>query len=196
MGVVSLAGLAVVLLSTASAMPNGTGNTVMFAPYLLVPTATVPETFLSFNFDWNLNVSHGDAWTNASFGWTLDLQDKRLRALAKALSPANLRIGGSDADSAVYNEEFPGGIECPEEVIAKHQCLSPSRWDQTIAFADEVDLRIVFTLNMMVSTRVFKLPSGLIVPTHPLVFCHDLFLTTVSAAATHIKKKNPHNVTD
>jgi heparanase 1 len=131
-------------------MPNGTGNTVMFAPYLLVPASTVPETFLSFNFDWNLNVSAGDAWTNASFGWTLDLQDARLRTLAKALAPANLRIGGSDADSAVYNEEFPGGIPCPQDVVDNHQCLTPQRWDETIEFADDCGLRIVFTLNMMV----------------------------------------------
>jgi len=63
----------------------------MFAPYTLVPTATVPPTFLSFNFDWNLNATaKPDAWTDASFGWTLDLQNPRLRALAKALAPANL----------------------------------------------------------------------------------------------------------
>lgn len=99
---VQLAAAQLLLLCGAvTAMPNGTGNTVMFAPYTLVPTATVPDTFLSFNFDWNLNRSKGDAWTDASYGWTLDLQNKRLRTLAKALSPANLRVGGSDADSAV-----------------------------------------------------------------------------------------------
>ena len=103
-------------------MPNGTGNTVMFAPYLLAPTAKVPDTFLSFNFDWNLNKTEApDAWTNASFGFTLDLQNPSLRTLAKALAPANLRIGGSDADSAIYNEEFPGGIPCPDEVVQNHQ---------------------------------------------------------------------------
>ena len=115
-----------------------------------VPTAVVPESFLSFNFDWNLNATgKQDAWSDASFGWTLDLQNTRLRTLAKALSPANLRIGGSDADSAVYNEEFPGGIACPPEVIAKRVCLTPARWDETIAFANATGLRIAFTLNMM-----------------------------------------------
>ena len=64
-------------------MPNGTGNVVMFAPFLLVATAEIPETFLSFNFDWNLNATPGDAWTNASYGWTLDLQDPRLQSLAQ-----------------------------------------------------------------------------------------------------------------
>ena len=121
----------------------------MFAPYTLVPTATVPPTFLSFNFDWNLNGTKNDAWTDASFGWTLDLQNPRLRALAKALSPANLRIGGSDADSAVYSEAFPGGTACPPDVIAKHVCLTPSRWDEVVEFANDTGLRIAFTLNMM-----------------------------------------------
>ena len=114
-----------------------------------VPTAVVPESFLSFNFDWNLNRTKNDAWTDASFGWTLDLQNPRLRALAKALSPANLRIGGSDADAAVYNQEFPGGIECPPDVLKGKVCLTPARWDETIAFADATGLRIAFTLNMM-----------------------------------------------
>lgn len=143
------------LLSLGLGMPNGTGNTVMFAPYLLMPIARVPDTFLSFNFDWNLNVTSTDAWTNASFGWTLDLQDARLRLLASSLSPANLRIGGSSADKAVYNEEFPGGSPCPTDVIVDHQCLSPQRWDEAIEFAEATGLRIVFTLNMMVRAEMF-----------------------------------------
>ena len=114
-----------------------------------VPTAIVPKSFLSFNFDWNLNATKNDAWTDASLGWTLDLQNKKLKTLAKALSPANLRLGGSDADAAVYNEEFPGGIKCPPDVVAKHVCLSPSRWDEIIRFANDAGLRIAFTLNMM-----------------------------------------------
>ena len=44
--------LLALLPAAATAMPNGTGNAVTFAPYTLVPTAVVPESFLSFNFDW------------------------------------------------------------------------------------------------------------------------------------------------
>jgi heparanase len=136
-------------LQCTVSFPNGTGNTVMFAPYTLVPTSIVPESFLSFNFDWNLNQTKIDAWTNASFGWSLDLQNQRLRRLAQALAPANLRIGGSAADSAVYNEEFVGGIPCPDEVVVNKFCLTPARWDEVIEFADTTGLRIAFTLNMM-----------------------------------------------
>jgi hypothetical protein len=97
----------------------------------------------------NLNRTGNDAWTDASLGWTLDLQNKRLRTLAKALGPANLRLGGSDADSAVYSDGFPGGLKCPPDVVANHLCLSPARWDEIIGFADDAKLRIAFTLNMM-----------------------------------------------
>lgn len=47
------------------------------------------------------------------------------------------------------NEEFPGGIECPAHVKSSKLCLSPSRWDELISFADDCRLRVVFTLNMM-----------------------------------------------
>ena len=73
------------------------------------------------------------AGSNASVGFTLNLQvtpysltphthprphpypssrpkDPKLIALAKALAPANLRVGGSNADVAMYNEEFPGDL--------------------------------------------------------------------------------------
>jgi len=53
---------------------------------------------------------------SASYGWTLDLQNPRLLALAGALAPANLRVGGSNADMAVYNEGFPGGGEACTQV--------------------------------------------------------------------------------
>jgi hypothetical protein len=130
--------------------PNGTGNTVMFAPFLLRNATIVPETFLSFNFDWNLNRSEGDAWTNASFGWTLDLQNARMIALAKGLAPANLRVGGSNADVAEYNEEFPGGKICSDEAVKQKVCLAPVRWDELIGFANKAGLRLVFDLNLMI----------------------------------------------
>lgn len=109
-----------------STFPNTTTGHAMFAPFTMETTSVVPDTFLSFNFDvrfvclrlcsctiwlfsqtlsfgqWNLNVSAVDAWSNASVGWTLDLQSPKLRMLAKAMSPANLRIGGSPEDTAEY----------------------------------------------------------------------------------------------
>lgn len=131
-------------------MPNGTGNTVMFAPFLAAPIAKIPTSFLSFNFDWNLNRSSGDAWTNASMGWTLDLSDKRLETLASALAPANLRVGGSNADVAEYAIGFPhGGRNCSSHAREMHVCLEPARWDEIIAFCQRTGLRLAFDLNIM-----------------------------------------------
>lgn len=86
---------------------------------------------------------------SASYGWTLDLQDERLIKLATALAPANLRVGGSNADVAVYNEEFPGGEACDAEALSDRVCLSPARWDELLDFARKTGLSLVFTLNIM-----------------------------------------------
>lgn len=153
--------LSVLSLLLASAFPNTTTNQVLFAPFSLEPTSTVPSTFLSFNFgkrafklvvgarsgaltcllplainytdpyyqpiahrpghspDWNLNATAVDAWSNASIGWTLDLQNPRLLELAKALPPANLQIGGSNEDVAEYALKFDGH-QCSAAALAKH----------------------------------------------------------------------------
>lgn len=137
-------------LHSTFAFPNGTGNTVMFAPFLEAPISTIPSTFLSFNFDWNTNKTENDAWTNASFGWTLDLNNPHLEILASALAPANLRVGGSAADVAEYSHGFPnGGRNCSDYALANHFCLTPKRWDELVSFCQRTGLRLVFDLNIM-----------------------------------------------
>lgn len=87
---------------------------------------------------------------SASIGWTLDLSSKRLRSLASALAPAYLRVGGSNADLAVYGAGFlDGGETCPPDVLAKRACLSPARWDELLDFVRATGLSLVFTLNIM-----------------------------------------------
>lgn len=73
------------------------------------PTSHI--TYHAIWVQWNLNVTGVDAWTNASIGWTLDLQSPKLRMLASAMSPANLRIGGSPEDTAEY-QGFGDGHVC------------------------------------------------------------------------------------
>jgi len=140
--------LLLVFVSSIHAFPNTTGNQVLFAPFTLEPTSIVPPTYLSFNFDWNLNVTQDDAWTNASIGWSLDLQNPALIKLATALAPANLRIGGSPEDTAEYTG-FPGTGSCSDTAKEKHTCLTPARWEEIIEFASKCGLRILFGLNLM-----------------------------------------------
>ena len=52
--------------------------------------AQVPPTFLSFNFDWNTNATQGDAWTDASIGWSVmgALRALHLKSPALVLKPS------------------------------------------------------------------------------------------------------------
>ena len=152
------------LLTTVSSFPNGTGNTVMFAPFLSAPIAHIPPTFLSFNFDWNTNQTHNDAWTNASIGWTLDLHNPHLITLATSLAPANLRVGGSAADEAEY--AF-GTHNCSASATAQHFCLTQQRWDELVHFCQITGLRLVFDLNIMVGRheRTTNATSSAVAPT-------------------------------
>jgi len=85
---------------------------VFLRPYefLLSEVPRLHADFLSFTIDTSLllgghwwgptkGVRHGVAGDKAS---PLDLSDPRLRAYAKALSPAMLRIGGTEADRMCY----------------------------------------------------------------------------------------------
>jgi len=140
--------LPAVAVAAGEYFPNTTGSEVLFAPFTMEATSVVPPTFLSFNFDWNNNATGVDAWTNASVGWTLDLQSHKLIQLASALAPANLRIGGSPEDVAEY-EGFGDGHVCTAGAHAGHTCLKPARWHEIIGFANKTGLRIVFGLNLM-----------------------------------------------
>ena len=117
--------------------------------FTLAPAAVVPSRFVSFTFDWNINVTEHDAWSNASVGWTLDLDNPRLKALARAMAPANLRVGGSPADEAVYLVSKNNQNLCSSMKAAKHVCLNMNRWEQLVKFCQDTGVRLIFTLNIM-----------------------------------------------
>merc|ERR1712166_1032583 len=65
-------------------------------------SAQTSDKLVSFNFDWH-PPDEGPTWGQNASVLTIDLQNPRLRALSKAMSPAVLRIGGSEGDDAVYD---------------------------------------------------------------------------------------------
>ena len=74
----------------------------------------------------------------------LDLAQPGLSALARALAPAYLRIGGTEADRVHYDfgagaQETPHG---DDELV-----LDPARWDALEAFAAGAGLDTYFTVN-------------------------------------------------
>jgi len=113
--------------------------------------AKVDERYLSVAIDL-ANVVGGKWWDESASSeqgrgsgeaQPLDLTQPRLLTLAKALSPAVLRIGGSEADFLYYDIANRGGA-APE---GYESVLSGERWNELYAFSQAVDMDLMFTLN-------------------------------------------------
>lgn len=64
--------------------------------------------FTSFNFDWHKDDEEAPKWERMSVT-KIDFHNKALLTAAKAMSPARLRVGGSEGDKIVYDVR---GTEC------------------------------------------------------------------------------------
>jgi heparanase 1 len=73
-----------------------------------------------------------------------DLSRPRLRALAAALAPAYLRVGGTEADFVYYDMKGDGSppAPAPYELV-----LSRDRWDAVNDFARTAGYELLFTVN-------------------------------------------------
>jgi heparanase len=80
----------------------------------------------------------------------LDLKRPRLRELARALGPAYVRVGGTEADHVYYSVGAARGRERPAEYELE---LDESTWDALVAFARAVGFELVFTVNAGPSAR-------------------------------------------
>jgi len=119
---------------------------------------------VSFNFDWH-PADEGPTWGQNASVLTIDLQNKRLRSLAKAMSPAFLRVGGSEGDDAVYDidgacRRSRGGSGIPDPAY----CMSVDRWKELLGFAEDAGIDVAFGLNVMYgrncSTRCHPQPCA------------------------------------
>ena len=93
----------------------------------------------------------------------INLDEPDLNTLAAALRGAMLRIGGSPADSLLYEtvavpdacsaanmnatQQPVGTYFCPIWHQVQGQCLTTARWEALLAFAARNGLRLVFDLN-------------------------------------------------
>ncbi len=113
-----------------------------------------PE-FVSTTMDWWAPSAEG--WGNSSV-INADLQNPKLIEAARNLSPFFLRIGGSQADSIIYDFRSAANITgkngtsfaCNEK---SQRCLTQARWANVLDFAEKCGARIVFTLAYLVHTR-------------------------------------------
>ena len=124
---------------------------------LSATVATVDERFLSVAVD-TAQVVGGRFWSEEAgveiIGQEVvpeyDFSRPRLRALAKELAPAFLRIGGTDADRVIYDmsenpiDEAPEGFEF---------VLTAAQLDGVFEFAESLDYQVMFTLSAGEGTR-------------------------------------------
>lgn len=125
----------------------------------------IPRDFISFTIDTSLIM--GGRWWGKKKGLhkglstervePLDLENKRLRYLARALKPAILRIGGTEADHV----EFRGGKKSVDSLglsgaLSTNETPSSGRhaltmrkdlWKSIHSFVEEAGFKLLFTVS-------------------------------------------------
>ncbi len=135
----------------ASLEPMPQGNALTITVNLESALTTVDEKFLSFAID-SSQVVGGHWWSEEDTGGSVgsqlcdpfDFTRPRLHALAKELTPAYLRIGGSEADVVQYDlSDNP-----PEEATEPFEFVfDKAKWDALNRFALDMGFEVFFTLN-------------------------------------------------
>lgn len=116
-----------------------------------VRVARVDERFLSVAVD-AAHLVGGAFWDPAGGGGleggtpiaAYDFSRPVLRKLAAELSPAYLRLGGTDADRIAYDLRDTPVVPPPPPY---RWVLTRTQWDAANAFASQVGFRLMFTLN-------------------------------------------------
>ena len=144
---------AVPLLLTVALLTGGCGEEPSDANLRIDPAqvevgADVGDALLSFAVDLD-QVTGGTFWDPAG-GETVvpvapyDFDRPRLVNLARALSPAYLRIGGSAADRTFYDLGDSPAPSPPPPYVTQ---LTRAEWDSTNRFAVDLGLQIILTVN-------------------------------------------------
>ncbi len=112
--------------------------------------ATDPR-FLSFTIDTALLVG-GKWWgeTAQKEVAPLDFTQPRLKVLARALSPAVFRVGGTAADRLYYDFSNATSKSAPKGFDG---VLTANRWDELYEFSTAAGLDLFFTLNASPAAR-------------------------------------------
>ncbi len=110
-----------------------------------------PE-FISTTLDWWPLKTR--AWGNSSVIHA-DLTHPNLIAAAAGLNPLFIRVGGSQADSAIYNVASKEEANRFAKACDKNPqlCMTTQRWEEVLKFAQDAGARIVFTLAYIRHTK-------------------------------------------
>jgi len=122
------------------------------------PVFSVSPEFLSFAIDssqvvggkwWNPEARTAETGSGTLKAPVFNFDRPGLDELTRALAPAYLRIGGSEADKIFYDMER----ESPEIPPGYHSVLTASQWDHVNSFAKRNGLKLGFTLNTGPASR-------------------------------------------
>lgn len=102
----------------------------------------LPPTYVSANLDYHYDGEEWPAWKGCSV-LNMSLTEPNLVYLASQLSPAILRIGGSEGDDVIYATP---STPCPFNTSF---CLTPTRWGEIGAFAKQTGMTVAFGLNAL-----------------------------------------------
>jgi heparanase len=127
------------------------------------PIMTVLPEYLSFTLDtsqlvggkwWNPKADKVETGSGTKHAPVFDFNRGKLDMLVTGLSPAYLRIGGSEADKVYYDMEDNRDYVNKEDVPpGYHQTLTRKQWDNLNSFVQRNKLKFAFTLNSGPSAR-------------------------------------------
>jgi len=116
------------------------------------PFAKVTEGYagVCMSFMDSTQIGGSDPTWDDSAMTLIDLHNDDFNNLLKALSPAILRVGGGNEYSVVYDVN---GNECADKnVSAALDCLNMTRWEETLTWAKETEVKMVWGLGAQVSS--------------------------------------------
>ena len=114
------------------------------------PIFQVDDKFLSVTLDSN-TIRRG--WLN------FDMNSLRIKTLAKGLAPSFFRVGGTEADFLIFDEETNEIVDNSLDFLTRsHEdhynfTLSTSDWELLNSFVVEVGWDLIFDLNVLLRTN-------------------------------------------
>ena len=139
--------VSLLFLAVSVAVPDGVVNIHVDSSEALFETF---DEYLSVDLDWWTGENGRVAWENCGL-LSLDLNNARLKNLAKELGGGYLRLGGSLDVSVkyLYSKEVEQWCKTPAINHEKkwNLCLNFSRWDEINKFAAESNLKLVFGIS-------------------------------------------------
>jgi len=169
--------LAVLSPNSTALSPDSTDGTIEVQKSII---ARVAPEYVSFNFD-------------SSQYRSLPMNNSALRILASALSPAHLRVGGTQADYDVFAVSGFENFDCsnPPHPMTSYRCktVTASEVDALIDFVTATNLTLVYGLN-----DLFGRPTKT-KPEHPLcssTSCPARNQSNIEALFRYLRGKHPN----